>query len=288
MARKYRFNNKLAQALIWLTAVSAISAVALPAVAENSLDNSAYERVFWKQRPIRMHFMTGVERLLRFPAPVQIGLPPELAGMVQVESVENVVYLTPLADFDVTRLRFRELDSGTIYLVDAQASPMGSDSLVELVNAQTSNDLPSTIAEGGVERHQAREKSQGYGYGELNRYAFQQVYAPERLVKPLSGVSKLSIRSKKPIAHLVAGENIAATPLAQWRTTDGLYVIAVYLNNLSHRTVELDPRRFRHSDDWLSTGLITGHLTPHDTLGDASTLVVISKSSWGDSVQWLR
>lgn len=249
----------------------------------NPLDNSQYENVFWRDRPISMHLETGVERLIRFPSPVQVGIPPDMMGLVQVESASNVVYITAHTDFEAVRFRFRELASGKIYLFNVSASPDGHSSLVQVIDGRTSNDEVSVAAESNPASEQAN-----YGYHTLSRFAFQSVYAPERLIKGLQGVREYSIKSKKPLRHLIPGEAVAAVPWKQWRSPDGLYVTAVYLTNLSGVSVALDPRHMRHSKDALFTSLMTDHLAPRDALGDSTAMVVISGKPWEDSVQWLR
>lgn len=268
-----------------LYGVGVVGAASVSSAFANDLDRSGYEKLFWRGRPVNIHLETGVERLIRFPSPVQVGVPPDMVGMLRVESAANVVYLTPLADFDAVRVRFRRLDTGTIFLFNMQSSTEGVSSLLELVDAQTRNDDVSVAAEGASGK--SRETAD-YGYLTLTRFAFQNVYAPERLIEPLKGVSKQTIKSKQPIRHLVPGEAIAAVPWAQWRAPNGLYVMAVYLSNLSGRSVQLDPRMFRHASQWLSTALFTGYLAPHNALGDSTTLVIISSSTWDDSVSWLR
>jgi integrating conjugative element protein (TIGR03749 family) len=253
-------------------------------VFANDLDVSSYEKLFWRGRPINIHLQTGVQHLIRFPSPVQIGMTPDLSSNVSVESAANVVYLTAKADFDAVRIRFRRLDTGTIYLFNIRSSKKGSSSLTELVDAQTSNDEVSDVAEGSPNK----PGKTPYGYVTLTRFAFQKVYAPDRLIEDLKGVSERTLKSKQPIRHLIPGSEVAAVPWAQWTTPNGLYVTAVYLSNMANQSVQLDPRNFRHSKEWLSTSLFAGHLAPHDALGDSTTMVVISEAPWEDSIAWLR
>lgn len=264
-----------------------ISALLIPAMSNqalaNDLDHSSYETLIWRGNPLRIHIQTGVETLIRFPSPVQIGPRPDMIGMADTMSINSTAHLTPRADFEHTRYRFRRLDTGDIIVIDIRSSPDGASTLFNVVDSLTSNDAASIQAETNV-----AEPEPDYGYIDLARFAFQQVYSPERLQDSLKGVGSIKIKDKSPLLDLVAGERVAAIPWGQWKAPNGLFVTAVYLNNLSSFIVTLDPRHFRHSDQWLATSLYSGHLTPNDSLGDSTTMVVISTSAWDDAVAWLR
>lgn len=274
--------SPLRHSLFTLIAALTLCVFLAPAHA-NDLDNSSYETLIWKGNPLRIHIQSGQETLIKFPSPVQIGPRPDMVGMVDAMSIKSTVHLTPLSDFKHSRFRFRRLDTGDIIVIDIQSSPDGASALFNVVDSLTSNDEATVLSESN-----SRRTAPEYGYIDLARFAFQQVYSPERLQEPLKGLGSISIKDKQPILDLVAGENIAAIPWGQWKSPNGLYVTAVYLNNLSSFTVSLDPRRFRHSDQWLATSLYSGHLTPSATLGDSTTMVVIGTSAWDDAVTWLR
>ncbi len=86
------------------------------------------------------------------------------------------------------------------------------------------------------------------------------------------------------INDLVPGQRVTATPVAEWRSGSGQYVTALLVRNTEPHTVDLDPRRLRHTRAWLSSAFWSTRLSPSGMIGDESTMVVISRSAWADSV----
>lgn len=251
---------------------------------ETRVDTS-FESIIWKGIPLDLHLNAGTESILRFPERVQVGLPPDMVGMFEVESVSNTVYITPLSDFNETRIRFRLVDSNNVLLFDVRASETGQTVLLDVVDGiqlqgQHSNAQSTTPSSPIAEER--------YDYVDLIRYAFQNIYSPERLIKPLQGVVERQLADNSIVKHIVSGHDINAKPVSQWVTNDGLFVTAVYLQNLDGHSVRLDPRRFRHSKFWLATSLYSNVLSPNLQVGDVTTMVVVSDTKWEDSVSWLR
>jgi integrating conjugative element protein (TIGR03749 family) len=122
----------------------------------------------------------------------------------------------------------------------------------------------------------------------LVRFAFQQVYAPDRLIKPVAGIHEAKIKDARVIKHLFPGRGVLAKPLAQWRTPEGRYVTALYVRNTEQRIVELDPRQIRAGRGWSTASFLTGVLAPASNIGDSTTMVVVSDGAWKESTAWLR
>jgi len=243
-------------------------------------DLSAYDQVIWRDRPIRIHLEVGEETLIRFPAPVQVGVPPELLGSVRTEILTNTVYLMPMIDFGPARFQFRRLDTGSIILFDIESSPNGASVLLSVVDGATGNDEASRALAASA----ADPPAPAHGYIDYARFAFQSLYAPTRLITPLAGVSERALGQAAPITTLVPGARVSAVPVAEWRSDDGHFITALALTNRTARIVELDPRRVRGTDAWLATAFFSAHLAPADTLGDATTMVVVASAPWAETL----
>ena len=71
----------------------------------------------------------------------------------------------------------------------------------------------------------------------LTRFAAQQLYAPDRLLRALEGVYRVPIPDRGPVPLIRTAGTLAeveATPLASWADETGLYVTAVRLRNRTH------------------------------------------------------
>ena len=219
-------------------------------------DSEMPERILWKKTPIPLRLTLGQERLIHFPASVQVGVPEELYDLLRVQSVDGTVYLLAGGDFDSGRVMTREVDSGRIYLFDVTAGDFDGPN----------HPLRIFSGEGG---HTGAEAGYGYleaGTGpgfpeystiELTRFAAQQLYAPARLLQDLPGLVRVPV-THEPVP-LVRGGAIKATPLVAWRS-GSRYLTAVKLTNLSNQPRELDPRTLR--GQWLTAAFQHGRLHP--------------------------
>ena len=231
-------------------------------------DDMAVQRVIWNKQPIAVQLNVGAERRVQFGAPVSVGIPATLQGMLRIQTVNGTVYLLSQRPFPKTRVLARELDSGQAYLLDVTA--IASDGQMPPIAVQ----LPNTHKPS-----RAAVKASGPpGYVALTRFAAQQLYAPERLLEAMSGVHRVPIQNS-PVA-LVPGNAVAATPLIAWRAGD-LYITAVKLENRSKRAQLLDPRRLR--GNWLCATFQHARLLPTGTDADTTAVYLVSAQAFAAS-----
>ena len=231
-------------------------------------DDMAVQRVIWNKQPIAVQLHVGDERRVQFGAPVSVGIPASLQGILRTQTVNGTVYLLSQRPFPKTRVLIRELDSGQTYLLDVTA--IASDGQMPPIAVQ----LPNTRKPGRT----AVKVSGPPGYVALTRFAAQQLYAPERLLEAMPGVHRTPIQNS-PVA-LVPGSVVAATPLMAWRAGD-LYVTAVKLQNRSKRPQLLDPRRLR--GNWLSATFQHARLLPTGTDADTTAVYLVSAQAFAAS-----
>jgi len=238
----------------------------------------AFDRVVWNRTPIRVLLPVGRERRLDFPAPVSAGLPAGAlpAGALRVQSTDGSLYLLASEPFAPVRMQVREEASGFVYLLDVAARKDGTAKTLVIMRG---SNTPSTAAVATPQRPAGSDP-----YIRLTRYAAQQLYGPERMVRPEAEIARVPVPRKA--LKLLRGGGVKATPLVSW-SGYGHYVTAVKLVNTTKRAVELDPRSLR--GPWLSATFQHGRLFPAGDSADTSVVYLITRQPFTDTLpSWLR
>lgn len=234
-----------------------------------SLGVSAELLMQWNRVPLRVDLNVGEERIIFFDKNVQVGLPTDIDGKIEVQSTGGAVYFKAKEPFDLTRLQFRDMESNQIILIDMKASKeKGKLDNVRVLYAESVANNGTTLPQTEVSDSESEKTVESAlpVPAALIRYAAQSLYAPPRTIEPLAGVRRVALKLPKNIRNLMPNLAINAMPLEAWEL-DGYVVTAVRLKNLESIRVQLDPRylqgyfyaaTFQH--DWLGE---TG--TPEDT-----------------------
>ena len=250
------FRTAVFTAVIWLCGLLLFSATAAVAL-------EPAERIVWRKSPIALELGVGQERMVHFPGPVSVGIPGALQGRLRIQSSGGTVYWLAQQAFPLSRILVRSLDDGQVYLLDVAASPEGGSAapmeitLPRQPSTDTSNQTPA-----GTVTH---------GYVSLTRFAAQQLYAPQRLQSPLSGVVRVPVPNG-PVP-LVRGGAIVSTPLASWRSGHR-FVTAVQLSNASPEAQELQAEALRGA--WLAATFQHHRLLPVGDEADHTVVYLIS------------
>ena len=264
-----------------IVAVLAMLWVANSAIADQS---PAVERVVWDKRPIAVHIQHNQERIIHFPGDVRYWLPDSLKRKLSVVAANGVLYIRAMEPFPATRIRIQGLVDQTIYLLDVTVndSESASDELVVMKPEAVTNRAKDQTAVRHTEDWRVR----------LTRYAAQQLYAPERLLRGDSQIKRIPIDAQKPVP-LIRGQRIDAQPLAAWQG-GGFTVTAIKLRNVTGQNLHLNfsdsnkPNTIdlAHS---LRGGWLTA-VTQHDFLGVAgketytTTLYLVSDRPFIESL----
>ena len=273
--------------------------------------------VYWQNQPIPITLQVGVERQITFPAGVKLGLPAAVTRRLRTQSVDGTVHWLAHEPFETQRVQVRETRSGRTYLLDVRALGEGGEvTPLEVIDAgrrfatpadpaadwpaaaeatapaMTSSLPPDMSPPDGVASAAVGHPGQpfaavgasAYSYPQLARFAYQQLYAPERLLSRLAlpGISRVPVR-RRPLP-LYRGGALHATPLVSW--TDGThYVTAVELRNRTRQTVWVDPRELRGR--WLARGVLASELLPTDDRDgrDRAAVVLISPVPFAEAVR---
>ncbi|MEE3701163.1 TIGR03749 family integrating conjugative element protein [Mannheimia haemolytica] len=201
----------------------------------------------WERKPLPIALQVEKERIIFVDKNVKVGYPAELDGKLRIQSTGGAVYLKALETFPSTRIEFRDVSTGEIFLFDIVsatkvANPEESirmvfDSAVEKQSFSTNRDDEPDLSLTGTRPQLPIPAA-------LTRYAAQSLYAPLRAVEPLEGVRRVAHRLPKKITTLLPAYSIEATPLISWQL-DEYVVTAIRLQNKGNSQITLDPRELQ-------------------------------------------
>lgn len=194
----------------------------------SNANNSTPERVLWDKKPIPLHIQHGHERIIHFPDEIRYWLPDSLQQRITALAANGVLYLQAHAEFPPTRIRVQGLTTQQIYLLDvfADDSPSVSDELIIMEAGQVINQAAELKISAVEEDWTVR----------LTRYAAQQLYAPERLLKGDVSIKRINVDTVP--TSLLRGANINTTPIGAWKG-GGLFITAVKLVNQSSERIDI-------------------------------------------------
>ncbi len=244
------------------------------------------EHLRWSGTPIPLALPLGVDRVVRFPGDVRVGPPGKLTERLQVTSADGAVYFRALAAFEPTLVLVQETEArGRTFSFQLRAEDGASTTPVEILTPREDPRDGSAPVEGSLDAEVAPPPKQ-YGYVALTRFAAQQLYAPERLLRALEGVYRVPLPDRGTVALIRTGAvlgEVEATPLASWADETGLYLTAVRLRNRSHRALILDPRTALRGE-WLAATFQHARLFPAGHEADTSAVYLISAQPFTDAL----
>lgn len=244
---------------------------------ENSKVFSNYndQHIVWNRKPIKITLPVGKERFISFPSEMKFGYNMNLlpASMLRVENNNKTLYLLAKRPFNTKRVQVK-LVNGEVILLDINARKYANDNPVDII-------LLSSKTLDSVQNNKNWAK---INYVSLTRYAIQQLYAPQRLLKNKMNITRFPMEVNH-IVPLFYDNSILVMPLASWRGRD-LYVTALLVKNLLNQFIRLDPRLL--CGNWKTASFYPKMaLLPSGSPinGDVSTLFVISDRPFFQAIQ---
>jgi integrating conjugative element protein (TIGR03749 family) len=235
----------------------------------------------WRQVPIRVDLVVGVEQLLVLPDNGTVGLPPALAnpGVFRTLVTGGTAYWTALEPFTAARIKVR-LATGEYLLFDVSArTEKAPPAVMETLQVVLPADDEMPTDDPGDPRPAT--------LFELIRYAAQALYSPTRLIAPVPGVRPVPVGLRGNMTALYdqgRHPGLVLQPHQAW-AAGGLYVTAfIVTNEHSHRLV-LDNRKVRHTPTARRTGVaphfiasafFEAELAPRGQPGHRTTLFVVT------------
>ena len=242
--------------------------------------------VIWRQLPIKVDLVVGVEQMVVLPQNGAVGLPPELANTSVFRTLVTggTAYWTALEPFEAKRVKMR-LETGEYILFDLSArtekSPPASMDTLQVV-------MPGDSQTGSAGSRVAGADGQSpTTLFELIRYAAQELYSPTRLVAPVPGVRSVPVDLSGNMTALYdqgKHRGLVVQPHKAW-AADGLYVTAfIVTNEHSHRMI-LDNRKVHHAPGahrngvaphFVASAFFETELEPRGEPGNRTTLFVVT------------
>lgn len=242
----------------------------------------------WERLPLTVPLVVGEERPIFIDRKVRVGVPPQLASQLRVQSAGGVVYLRPSVPIPAARIELQDVETSALILLDisAEAAKAGQPTLepVRIVEAgkptSSAAESPSDSADSSQERSSVGSAGQQRRHTPpavtLTRYAAQSLYAPLRTVEPVSGISRGKLRTDLPLDTLMPTLPVKARALATWRLDD-LWVTAVRLTNTRPGWVELDPRALQ--GDFAAATFQHQALGPAGRSTDTTVVYLVTRGS---------
>ncbi len=246
-------------------------------------EKEPHEHIVWEQIPIDVVLPVGKERIITFPTPVQFGYDKEVLNdeMLHVQNNDGVLYLKAKQIFSPQRVQVKCIDTGKIILLDISARQDASDHPLDIV-------MNSTLKRNSFSFNERNEKveSNTGSYPitpvTLVRFAVQQLYSPKRLLTQPSYIYRVPMGTHKTLS-LLLDKSAMALPLASWRGGD-LFVTAILLRNLLSQTILLDPHNICGA--WQAASFfLAAELAPRGNIKDTTTVFLVSKRSFADSLK---
>jgi len=121
-------------------------------------------------------------------------------------------------------------------------------------------------------------------YVDLIRFAYQQLYAPERVLRHLSQYQRVPMQTEVFTSNIIYGDKVLAHPIASWRAGE-LYVTAVALQNKYNHLTPINVKTDL-CGNWLAATIY-----PRVTLksygnkiDDSTTLFLVSRGTFSKTI----
>jgi integrating conjugative element protein (TIGR03749 family) len=286
-------------------------------------------QLIWKGDPLSITLTVNAEKRVIFPEPIEANLNGALTqDQLRIINNDQSLYLTALKPFSTIRLYVTLKHSNKIVLLDMGTSDKATNgiSTVKIAVANQSTDLlsdkriktpasfssfSSFASSDSLSASSTRASNslsvefpaQSEGMGSANtyvnaiRFAWQQLYAPQRLLNQtsdfshFSSFSRFSNFSRTPmhteawVSDLVYGDKVLAHPEVSWMSGD-VYVTAIELRNKYPHTTTLNLQQDLCGDWQAATLYPRAQLKPAgDKSGDSATLFLISTKPFGEVLE---
>ncbi|HDR8947381.1 TPA: TIGR03749 family integrating conjugative element protein [Burkholderia vietnamiensis] len=247
----------------------------------------AVEILHWARLPLAVPLVVGQERVVFIDRNVRVGVTPDIADHLRVQSAGGAIYLRASDAIAPTRLQLQDVESGALILIDIAATP-AKDSQTPLEPVRIVEDEAPTTRYGSKVTTPADDADDSSGTSGkpvatretpipvvLTRYAAQNLYAPLRTVEPIAGIGRANLRRGLALDTLLPTLPVRARALGAWRLEDQ-WVTAVQLTNTAGRWLDLDPRALQ--GDFVAATFQHPTLGPAGQSTDTTVLYLVTSS----------
>ncbi len=246
-------------------------------------------RLTWQGDPLTVALPINKEKRLIFPNSISVDVKGALASdQLRILNNDHSLYLTALKSFSTTRIYVTLKDNGEVVMLDLSPSETASSSTQQIDikqknSAATDKSVTTSISQSAISLTSDSNANENVGFVELIRFAWQQLYAPDRLMQK-SNFSRAPMHTEKFVSDLIYGDKVIAYPQGSW-ISDNHYVTAVYLRNKYQHQTYINLQKDL-CGDWQATAIYpTTYLAAYgDKRGDSTMLFLVSNRPFGDSM----
>jgi integrating conjugative element protein (TIGR03749 family) len=241
----------------------------------------------WKGDPISVLLPINKEKRIIFPTPVSVDVKSALSlDQLRILNNDKSLYLTALKSFPTTRIYITLKESGEVVLVDLSTSENANNTTQEITIKQNTpvseSNVVSTNSETPTQVTDENPTSSEINDADFIRYAWQEVYAPERLIQNKSRFTRAPMHTEEFISDLIYGDKVIAHPEGSW-ISGNRYVTAILLRNKYAHHTHINMSN-DICGDW-QAGLLypSADLKPYgDKRGDSAILFLVSNRPFGE------
>lgn len=240
----------------------------------------------WDGNPITIELPLNKEKRLIFPEHVT----PDLRNLLTSDEITVInnnksVYLTALKPFSSTRIYIKLQDTNEVILMNLLTNGRADNNTVSIDVRQNNHNESSTSSFSTHTADFSEPTSDSDVYISLMRFAWQQLYTPERLLNNPLGIVRAPMHTDSMLSTLIYGDKVYAHPVASWTYKD-MYVTAVELRNKYPHATYININK-DVCGSWRAVAIYPHHdLKPAgDKSGDSTVLFLISKNPFGDSME---
>lgn len=247
----------------------------------------------WQGDPLTIELPINKEKRIIFPDKILPDLKNALTtDQLRIMNDNQSLYLTALKPFSTTRMIVTLENSNQVLLIDLSTNSNANNNTltIDVKQDQNKNEIiqSSSIDDNEIYSIHDEKKSnlEGDNAIELIRFAWRELYAPERLVNTSLPVSRVPMHTLPLLSSLIYGDKVYAHPISEWQYNE-TFVTAVELRNKY-----LHPTSINLAHDicgsWEEAALYPlSHLKPAgDKENDSTVLFLISKVPFNQAMEY--
>ncbi len=207
---------------------------------------------------------------------------------------DKSLYLTALKPFTTTRLYVTAQNTGEVMLIDISTDDKADNSATTIDIKQNNLVLPmttstinnsQTLSDNSEDNNDNAVVSDNDAYVTLTRFAWQQLFAPSRLLDNSVGITRAPMHTQPMVSSLIYGDKVYAHPAISWVYND-TYVTAVELRNKYYHSTTINVSRDLCGNWQAATLYPRSTLKPFGNKpADSTMLLLMSKKPFGENME---
>jgi integrating conjugative element protein (TIGR03749 family) len=241
------------------------------------------EQIIWKGDPILISLPIGKEKRIFFPESVNVDLKGALnTDQIRVINDNKSLYLTALKFFLTTRIYVTLQSSGEVLLIDL-ITDNNSSSASQKIEVKKNNVSENKVVSSIVSNTSFDTKTiENPSYVALIRFAWQQIYAPKRLLNNDLYFQRAPMKTQRFLSYLIYGDKVIAHPISSW-SAGQKFVTAILLRNKYRHETKINVSKDL-CGEWIAATLYPrSDLQPYNYKErDSTMLFLISNRPFGE------